>query len=263
MDSGGAQQQRGIGLVAAGSLAHPGLRQLGVERVPLLTRNNETILANICRCLLAAPGIGRVLLLAPEEMPLPAVGGVERAPYSGRIVADIFGALEGEADCEYCLYAAGDLPLLTPEAVAAVQNEGLGQPVDFVYPVADVDGLKRSYPQARKTSVRLGGRLITGGNVFYLRTKWLLELRPLAEEMVARRKNPLALARMFGPLFLLRVLLGAADLPYLEQQLGRVMRGRLKAALLPYPELALDLDKPSDLALFEDVLDPLPGIPAI
>ena len=65
-----------------------------------------------------------------------------------------------------------------------------------------------------------------------------------------------ALAGRFGVMFLLRVLLGWGDIPYLEQHLGRVLQARVAAAVLPFPELAVDLDKPADLEFFRPMLDP-------
>jgi hypothetical protein len=116
---------------------------------------------------------------------------------------------------------------------------------------AGVSGTKRTYLRLRSGS-------FTGGNIFYLRRQWLLQSGPLLTELFANRKNVAALAGRFGVLFLLRVLLGLADIPYLERHLGHVLNARFAAAVLPFPELAVDLDKPADYELFRTMLDP-PG----
>jgi hypothetical protein len=246
-----------IGVVAAGAPAHPTLVQAGVARVPLLRRAGRTLLEHACQSLLAGAEATRVLVLAPEAVPLPGLDGVSRAAYSGKLIADLFAILR-ECPEEVLILSSGDLPMLTPDAVRAVCAAGESRQADFVYPVAALAELKARYPEADKTTWRVGGKRIAGGNVFWIRRKWLLELEPLIERIFARRKDPLALARLFGPWFLLRVLLGWADLPYLERKLGQLAAGRLCAELLPYPELVLDLDKADDLPAFSAFLDPLP-----
>ncbi len=246
-----------LGVIAAGAPAHASLTALGIARVPLLTRGGRSFLEHACASLLSGAGAGRVLVLAPQDVPLPELPGVGRAPYSGKLIADLF-AVARECQEDIVVLSSGDLPLLTPDAVAAVCAAGEARQADFVYPVADVGQLKLRYPQADKTSWRVGGKRITGGNVFWIRRQWLLELEPLIERIFARRKNPLALAQLFGPLFLIRVALGLADLHYLEQQLGKLAGGRLCAELLPFPELVLDLDTAKDLPAFLPEIDPLP-----
>ena len=246
-----------LGVVAAGARAHPSLGEMGIERVPLLKRGGRTLLENTCASLLEGARVGRVLVLAPDEVPLPSLPSVYRAPYSGKLIADLFHILR-ESTEDFLVLSSGDLPLLNAQTVAEVCAAGERRQADFVYPVADLSQLKAQYPQADKTSWRIGGKRITGGNVFWFRRLWLLELEPLIESIFARRKNPLALAQLFGPWFLLRVLLGWADLSYLERKLGSLAEGRLCAELLPCPELVLDLDRADDLPVFEPFLDPLP-----
>ena len=43
---------------------------------------------------------------------------------------------------------------------------------------------------------------------------------------------------------------------YIERHLSRVLKGKLRAAVIPYPELAVDLDKQADLETFASYLDP-------
>ena len=101
---------------------------------------------------------------------------------------------------------------------------------------------------------------VTGGNIFWLSRRWLIENAELLRKLFANRKNLLVLMGMFGFWFFLRLLTGQADLRYLEKHLGHVVNARLRAAPLPYPELAVDLDKEADLDTFMPYLDPLPDV---
>jgi hypothetical protein len=98
------------GIIAAGALAPAALRELGVERIPLLRVNGETLLARTCRCLITGGACEVVHVLAPEAVPLPDLPGVQRAVYSGRIVDDVLGCIGSACAGAAVLLASGDMP---------------------------------------------------------------------------------------------------------------------------------------------------------
>lgn len=241
-------------VVAAGGIASSGLRALGVERVPLLRIEGETILSRTCRQLLTG-GCTTVHVLAPDEVTLPERPDIRRAPYSGAVVEDLLACVATATQGDAVLVSGGDMPLLSSEAVAALVAAGRRDDVDLVYPIVDRTNVEQRFAGSRRTYLRLRDGLFTGGNVFWLRRDWLLGQGDLLRELFEQRKNVLAMARRFGLLFFLRVLTGWASLRYLERHLGRVVGGKLYAAVLPYPEIAVDLDKAADLETFAGYLD--------
>jgi hypothetical protein len=227
---------------------------VGIERVPLLCVEGETILSRTCRQLLAG-GCTTVHVLAPDEVALPECADVRRALYSGAVIEDLLACVATATQGDSVLVSGGDMPLLSSEAVTALLAAGRDHEVDVVYPIVDRTAIERRFPGSRRTYLRLRDGLFTGGNVFWVRREWLLGQGPLLRELFDQRKNVLALARRFGLLFFLRVLTGWASLRYLEHHLGHVVGGRLCAAVLPYPEIAADLDKAADLETFAGFLD--------
>lgn len=242
-------------IVLAGNLAPPALRELGVERVYLLTTGGETLLARICRCLADGARCSTVWVLAPDEVALPGHPAVRRAAYTGDVIADLLRCAREHCHAEGLLLSSSDIPAATPAALAALAERAGQLAADAVYHIVARPVVEQAYPGTKRTYLKLRDGCYTGGNVFYARRDWLLDNGPLLAELFADRKHVPALARRFGLLFLLRVILGLADIPYLERHLGRVLNARFKAAVLPYPELAVDLDKPADLALFRPLLD--------
>ena len=241
-------------VVAAGGMASSGLRAMGIERVPLLRVEGETILSRTCRQLLTG-GCTTVHVLAPEEVMLPERPDVRRAPYSGAVVEDLLACVATATQGDAVLVSGGDMPLLSSEAVAALLAVGRHSEVDLVYPIVDRATIERRFAGSRRTYLRLSDGLFTGGNIFWLRRDWLLGQGDLLRELFDQRKDVLAMARRFGLLFFLRVLTGWASLRYLEHHLGHVVGGKLCAAVLPYPEIAADLDKVADLETFAGYLD--------
>lgn len=244
------------GIIAAGALAHLALREQGIERIPLLTVSGETILHRTCHCLQAGAGCETVHILAPQEVPLPALPYVVRAAYSGALIDDFLACVEQACTGEAVVLASGDMPLITPAAIAALSAYAREQAADVVYPAVEKNVMEQRFPGSKRTYVKLGRITVTGGNAFWLSRQWISRQAPLLRQLFEQRKNVLGLARVFGVAFLLRLLCGMVDVPYLERRLSYLLHGKLRAAVLPHAELAADLDKPADLATFAPYLDP-------
>jgi GTP:adenosylcobinamide-phosphate guanylyltransferase len=245
-----------LAVVAAGGRAPQSLRARGIERVPLLLAGGETLLSRTCRCLAEGGGCEAVIVLAPEEVPLPDHPAVSRGRYTGAIVDDVVNCAEEHEEADQLLISGADMPLLTARAVAQLVDDGAKHRPQVLYPVVDRRMVEARVPGSKRTYLKLRGQVVTGGNIFVVDRRWLVEHAELLRKLFASRKNLLALMSMFGIWFFIRLLTQQADLRYLEQHLGRVVRARLRAALLPCPELAIDLDKEADLQSLAAYIDP-------
>jgi GTP:adenosylcobinamide-phosphate guanylyltransferase len=243
------------GIVLAGARAPEELRDLGIMRVPLLRINGVTILERTCRAMLDA-GCTAVFVLAPEEVELPADQRIRRAAYSGDVINDMFGCLEHEAAASHAILSSSDMPLITAEALGQLVESGRESGADIVYPAVERRVLEQRFPETKRTYVRLGALTVTGGNAVFVDRRWLLNRQPLIHELFANRKSIGKLAGFFGVWFLARLLLGFAPVDYVERHLGKLLSGKLKAAVLPSVELGIDLDKLADLELLKDMIDP-------
>jgi GTP:adenosylcobinamide-phosphate guanylyltransferase len=247
-----------LAVVAAGGEAQEGLKSHGIQRVPLVMVDGETLLSRTCRCLAEGGGCDLVVVLAPEDVPLPEHPAVKRGSYSGAIVDDVINCVQAVDGAEHLVISGADMPLLTPKSVGTLVDLGLKHRPDVLYPVVDRDVVEACIPGSPRTYLKLRGLAVTGGNIFWVNRKWLTAHAELLRRLFNSRKNLLKLMGMFGLWFFLKLLTGQADLAYLEAHLGRVVHGRIKAALVPCPDLAIDLDKESDLEPLSRYLDPLP-----
>jgi hypothetical protein len=68
------------------------------------------------------------------------------------------------------------------------------------------------------------------------------------------RKRPWRLVRAFGWRPLLAYLLGRLTLDDAITRASHVIGARVAAVVMPYPEAAIDVDKPADLELAERIL---------
>jgi len=76
----------------------------------------------------------------------------------------------------------------------------------------------------------------------------------MAEELVKRRKSPLAMARLFGLGLVLQFLFKRLTIPAVEKRFAEVTGISGKALISGYAEVGVDVDKPSDLLLAQAYL---------
>jgi hypothetical protein len=239
------------GIVCAGALAHPGLRALGVERVPLVETGGETILHRTLRCLRDGGGCTALHVLAPPELPLPAdIPTAAHAAYTGKLVSDGVRFIRERVTAEWVLVAGCDCPALTPECIAELVERGLAMDADFVYPAVPRAAAEAQFPGGQRTYRRFREGTVTGGNVFLVRRKYIVDAEPWLTELFARRKNPLAMGQLFGLGFIWLLITGCAPLALIEERVSTALRGKFRALLTDRAEIAVDIDKPSDYAQF-------------
>lgn len=239
------------GIVCAGGTTPPALQALGVDRIPLIEVGGETILARTLRSLRDGGGCSALHVLAPRELPLPDWPGVAHAPYSGRLVSDGIALIRTLHDSEWLLVASGDCPFLTPEAIGELAERGRALGADFVYPVVPRERMEEQFPGGKRTYRRFREGEFTGGNVFLVRQRYIVDAEPWLTTLFARRKNPLAMGQVFGIGFLWQLVTGRAPLPLIEQRVSRALRGEFRALVSSHPGIAVDIDKAADYALLK------------
>jgi GTP:adenosylcobinamide-phosphate guanylyltransferase len=243
--------QRGGGagadpMAAAAGVSHKAL--LPVAGVPMLLR--------VLSALRASPEVGRIVVSieAPEES-LAGLGGLEEvllraaAPSPARSAAaalEEFGAP--------LLVATADHALLTPGMVAHFLS-AVPPGVAAAAALARREVVLAAYPDARRTWLRFHDGAFSGCNLFLLaEADGAGRAVGFWRRMEAERKRPLAMARLLGPLTVLRLALGLLTLRAALDALERRCGARLAAVEMPFAEAAVDVDKPADLALAEEVL---------
>lgn len=148
------------------------------------------------------------------------------------------------------LVVTADIPLLTPEAVTDFINQcAQTTVVDLYYPVVARQVNELYYPGNKRTYVRLKEGVFTGGNIFLVNPVIVPRCLQVAEQIIAERKNPLRLCRIIGWRFVLKFLCRMLSVREVEQQFSDLLGIRGAVIFSGYPELGIDVDKPSDLEL--------------
>ncbi len=192
-------------------------------------------------------GVRRVAFVGPGE-PLDPEPDLRLAD-TGDLLGNVAAGLEALAGDRPVLVATADVPLLSPEAVGYFLENA--PEAALVYPIVPKERVEARFPGMKRTYARLREGTFTGGNLVVLDPGLFKKALPLARKVVRHRKNPLALAGLFGLGTILKLLLGRLSVAELEARGGKILGVPVRAMVVPYPEIGVDVDKPEDVKMVE------------
>jgi hypothetical protein len=218
------------------------------------------MLAYVLDALCSSRDVGRIVVVGlPPEHATALPGVTAYLPPQIGMLENIETGLNWlrriEGHSAYTIVASSDIPLLTPEIVNFVSDAALRQPgYDLYYTVVAKAVMEARFPGSRRTYARIKEGAFTGGDLNVLRVDVVETRRDLWQKLIAARKSPLRQAELIGFWPLVKFItrrFTIADAERLAVQVGG-MRGRV--IISPYPELAMDVDKPGQLAIIEQEL---------
>lgn len=228
----------------------------GLTYKALLPVGGVPMIARVVRTLATAPSVGRIVILtqAPDAIAaaLPQGVVVEFAESGAGISTSILAIAGSDAAPFPIFLTTADHPLLT---VAMVEEflAGAGG-ADLCVGMVERATMRAAYPDNKRTWLRFSDGHWSGANLFVLssaRVRAALQLWSAAEQ---DRKTAWKLFLHFGPWLALRALTRTIGLARALEKAGQ--RLGLSARLVPISdaEAAIDVDKPSDHALAEEIL---------
>ena len=152
------------------------------------------------------------------------------------------------------LVTTADHALLTPEMIDYFCEEAERNSADFSAGLARAEVIMEAYPQSIRTFFRFGKDRVSGCNLFAISNENGLRILEKWQYLEQSRKKPWRLAAAFGPLALIRFVLGTLSLDGVFRIVSNRLALTAKPVLMPFAEAAIDVDKPSDLELAEAIL---------
>jgi len=249
----GASDVLADALAAADASGHHAL--LDVAGVPMLLR--------VVRTLKASPSVGRIVVSIDDPAVLDTVPELRASLADGSLACrtaldspsrSVLDALADTSAGEKLLVVTADHALLTTEMVEHFAAHASGD-IDVLVAVVSATVIRAQYPQSTRTYIKLRDDWVSGANLFAFLTP---EARRAAEfwgRAERFRKRPWRLVAAFGPLSLLLFLLRRLTLGAALERVSRAIGARARAIRMPWAEAAIDVDRPSDLELVNQILE--------
>lgn len=219
----------------------------GVPAKALVPFAGRPLVSYVLEALRGCPSVAHVLYVGDAAPVITAQ--VEEVLPPGETFVQSFSvgvrAALARAPRQSVLVTTADLPWLRAEALGDFLGAASG--AALVYPVVEEETATAQFPGQRRTFVRLRDGRFTGGNLMLIAPEMVPALLPFVERAYRSRKNPLALARLFGVDFTVRLALGRLSLGVVEARAAQILGLPVRAVVTPHASIGADVDGPEHL----------------
>lgn len=178
---------------------------------------------------------------------------LQQSPSSGGPASSVVIAAEAGIPYPFMVTTC-DHALLTAEMVDHFVDEAQSNGADFSLGLAEKTTIQPAYPHTKRTYLKFADRHVSGCNLFYIKNEKGLEAIRFWQDAQHDRKKPLKLAKRLGIGMLFKYASGRLSLTGAFEHASQTLGIRAKPVLMPFAEAAIDVDKPSDLTLVEQIL---------
>jgi len=224
----------------------------------------RTMLQRSLDALSEAHGIGCVIVVGvPPETPLTCAHPLEVIPAERDMIRSLQAAAarlapamaDARADGAQALVVSADAPLVTGEMLDWMRERAVEGGADITITGVERAVMEARFPGSKRTYVRLRDGELCGGDVAAFRLAMADRGVALAERLVKARKHPWQIAAIVGPGTLASLMAGRLTLAQALKALDDRLDLKLDVVVSPYAEMAMDVDKPEQLALVRAALE--------
>ncbi len=143
-----------------------------------------------------------------------------------------------------------DAPLLTPRIIKNTLHNIDQSEADIVMHYVEKSTLiKAGLPSKDRSYMTIGGKEYTGTNIYYIRkSSLLLKCLPYIGRIRKVRKEPNKILELLG--------CTGKTFPEIEIILSSLLKAKVRIFTSPHPEMGIDVDKPQDYELINQLLAP-------
>ncbi|MHB8148074.1 MAG: NTP transferase domain-containing protein [Vulcanimicrobiaceae bacterium] len=215
-----------------------------------------TLVERTLRALRASPSIGHILVVAPERAHAdPALVLADAFRADGAHIRDsLRSGLEQLSPDAMVLVSTSDLPILSAAAVEDFIARARERDGDIGYGCVEREVHMARFAQVPHTWARFRDGTYCGAGLIAIKPRVLPDLERFIERLGAARKNPLALAGLFGWDILLRFALRRLTVAQAEGRASALLGAPARAIVSPFAECAVNVDRVSDIELARELI---------
>lgn len=246
-----------IAIVLAGGPADDvAALQPGAPNKAFVRIGGVSLVERTLRALRGSSHLDRIIAVAPPHThgaPDLALADERRAD-GKRITDSLRSGLRDLPPDEIVLVCTSDLPVLTAEAVDDFIAHARTVDPDLGYGCIERRVHLASYPAVPHTWAHLRDGTFCGAGLVVIKPRAMNALERFTERLGAARKNPLALARIFGWDVMARLALRRLSIASAERRASELLGLRVRAIVSPYAETGVNVDRVSDVALANELV---------
>ncbi len=230
--------------------------QFGTDMKALVAVGGEPMVRRPVRALVSSKRIGDVIVLS--QAPDRIAGVIPKNPRvrfgtSGTTIAQTMLDMCGDPETAWpLLVTTADHALLDGEMVDEFARHAAG--ADIAVGVVEQGKLLRRLPKTRRTWLKFRGGAYTGANLFVLSSPKVRPAIELWRSVEQDRKKGWRLVSTLGPLLLAGTALRLLSIDNVLSIAGRKLKLTIRPVVLSNPLAGVDIDKPSDHELVQDIL---------
>lgn len=225
------------------------VKEEGVPHKALLQIGNRRMIDYILESLKKTPQIKKIVLIGDREIFRDYIDKVDLFLDDTHDFLKNLIKISENVELPYSVFVPIDVPLITSEIYEKTFNYCYEFCPDcYLYVLVnnkkDVD---EKFPGTKRTYWKLKGGYYKMGNIFLIRKELYPKAIEFGEVLFEARKSPIKLASLFPLWFILKVIFLQATLKDCEKVVVDKIKLKGRAVPIPYPEIAVDVDKKSDL----------------
>jgi hypothetical protein len=159
------------------------------------------------------------------------------------------------ADTQPVLLTTADHALLTAEIIDNFCGQARAADVDLVIALTPHALVASAYPSMTRTRLRFSDRDYCSCNLFAFRTPRSRAITDVWRRVEKQRKQPWRVIGMLGWWPVLKYLLGRLSLQEALARVSSRLQMKIGAAILPFPDAAVDVDSEQDWQLVRRVVE--------
>ena len=244
-------------VILAGGLAQPGDPMYELTQgksKALLDMNGRTMLERVVDALQDSHSIGEIVVVGlGSDLGMQFHKPVYHTTDHGSLLKNALAGLdkmrELHPETNLVLLCSADIPTLTPKIVDDFIASCAPYDKGMVYNFVDKATLEARFPGSKRTYVKLKDGLIAGGDMTLIQADLADTNQDMWEALTNARKHAWQLARVVGFRFLFKFLLRQLSFADIEEAALRITGRPCSVLLNPNAEIAMDADKPEQVAL--------------
>ena len=235
--------------------------QKEVDNKAMFEIAGKKIIHHICDTINEAENIGNIFIagLSKDEIEFDYPVTYLEVPKESTAVDKVYIWIEEylikrEKPSVPVLIVTGDIPTITIESINWVAEQVYESDAIFHLSVVGEEDMERVFPNSRRSFARFKDISVCAADVIGLEPVEMLKHADTMRKLIEKRKSFMRQVIFVAPFKVLKILFRRASLDDVVLIGEKALKMSVNLIQVPYPEIAMDVDKPHQFDIVEEYL---------